>query len=205
MQTLVVKPRKIAAAGSAAVSYALISGRGNGGKRPREAAERRRWESCDHFRLDVRAASPPRSPGSILGELPLVRLDNGGHSWVFAHLSHVAALGVAGRISSSSYIVGSSAALEEDCDAPALAEAIEEQAGRRFDWNRDAACTYDGLFDWDYAYDNFYAASIPAGEECILRPYDAAIAERVGGRWQRPAAAAAAAMAATATTGGRHE
>ena len=186
------------------MSYALISGRKNGGKRPREAAERRRWESCDHFRLDVRAASPPRSPGSILGELPLLRLDNGGHSWVFAHLSHVAALGVAGRISRSSYIVGSSAALEEDCDAPALAEAIEEQAGRRFDWDRDAACTYDGLFDWDYAYDNFYAAKMPAGEECILRPYDAATAERVAGRWARPAAAAAA-MAATASTGGRRE
>ena len=183
MQTTLVKPKVVAAA--MAASYKAVSGRPNGGQRPDEpAAEAREWDSSHHFGLDVRMSTPPRSP-HVLGALPLVRLENPGHSWVFAHLSHVVALGAANAFSECSYIVGSSAALEEDCDAPALADAIKSATGRRIDWDRDVSSFYDEMFEWDYAYDNFRAARHPAGEDHALRPYNAGVAARIASRWRR--------------------
>ena len=174
MQTVLVKP-KVVDVGSASPE-AMVSGRPNGGRMPRRnAAALREWKSSDHFMLDTLASRPPRA-ASIPGGLPLARIENPGHSWLLVHLRHVAALGAAGRISGFSHIVGSSAALEEDCDAPAVIGALEEKTGGKFDWNGSVRTVYDGLFEWDYAYENFAAARFPAGEEHVLRPYSAAAA-----------------------------
>lgn len=178
MQTTLVKPTVVSAVQAA--SYKAVSGRPNGGQCPAgPAMEAREWDSSYHFGLDVRMSTPPRSP-SVLGSLPLVGLENPGHSWVFAHLSHIAALGAADRFSECSYIVGSHAALEEDCDAPALADAIESATGRKLDWDMDVNTLYDGLFEWDHAYENFEAGSSQRrGRGYILAPYDAAAAMRI--------------------------
>ena len=182
MQTL-VEPTKIVAAGAAA-SLAAISGRPDNGRAPRNAAELREWNSSEHVMLDTLATRPPRAT-DVLGELPLARIENPGHSWLLVHLWHVAQLGAVGRISGYSHIVGSSAALEEDCDAPAVIGALEERTGAAFDWDGGVKTVYDGLFEWDYAYDNFQAARLPAGEDHVLRPYDAAAARGLAVRWQR--------------------
>ena len=181
MQTL-VEPTKIVAAGAAA-SLAAISGRPNGGRAPRNAAKLREWNSSEHVMLDTLATRPPRAE-SILGELPLVRIENPGHSWLLVHLWHVAQLGAVGRISGFSHIVGSTAALEEDCDAPAVIGALEEKTGAKFDWDGGVKTVYDGLFEWDHAYDNFDAARFPPCEDHVLRPAHTAAARRLARRWQ---------------------
>lgn len=191
----VVIPRKIdnttaAAAAAAAAATpspcALLSGRPNGGRRPSKAADRREWDDSDHFGLDTEAV--PRARRGLAASLPLVRLENPGHSWLFAGLDHIVALGIADRITSASYIVGSSAALEEDCDAPVFAEAAGPALGRAFDWNGDVRTVYDGLFEWDNAYDNLErragesAGARAAGSGAssgILCPFSAPVARRI--------------------------
>ena len=181
MQTTMVKP-KVAAVGSAS-SGLTASGRPNGGRAPRSAAELREWNSSEHVMLDTLATRPPRAM-DISGELPLARIESPGHSWLLVHLWHVAQLGAVGRISGFSHVVGSSAALEEDCDAPAVIAALEERTGAAFDWDGGVRTVYDGLFEWDHAYDNFDAARFPPGEEHVLRPAHTAAARRLAIRWQ---------------------
>ena len=169
------------------VEVGAVSGRPNGGRLESGAspAAVREWDSSHHFGLDVRTDVPPRTP-DVIGSLPLVRLENPGHSWAFVHLSHIDAIGALDTISECSYIVGSCAALEEDCDAPAAADAIEAATGRRLDWDRDMNTIYDELFEWDYAYDNFRAAFRHPGRERVLAPYSAAAASRIAMRWRPP-------------------
>lgn len=167
--------------GAEAAPAALLSGRPNNGRRPARGYARREWDASDHFGLDTEVR-PSAAPRGMAECLPLVRLENPGHSWLFADLAHVAALGVEGRISGYSHIVGSSAALEEDCDAPVVADAIGAAIGRRFDWNDGRGCVrtvYDGLFEWDHAYANFKRlAGKPAGRG-VLCPYTADAARRI--------------------------
>ena len=193
MQTTTITKPKVAAAAAAVAAAAvkmtdaMVSGRPYGGRAPRDAAALREWKSSEHVMLDTLASRPPRS-FDALGDLPFARIETPGHSWILIHLCHIDSLGAAGLVSGYSHIVGSSAALEEDCDAPAVVGALEERTGARFDWNDGVRSMYDGLFEWDYAYDNFRRRAGPlAGEEHVLRPYDAAIAVRLAARWrQRP-------------------
>lgn len=186
-----VVPRKIDSASAAeaaaaiAAPLALLSGRPNGGRRPSKAADRREWDDSDHFGLDTEAV--PRARRGLAASLPLVRLENPGHSWLFAGLDHVLALGIADRITGASYIVGSSAALEEDCDAPVFAEAAGAALGRAFDWSGDVRTVYDGLFEWDHAYDNLErrakesagARTTGGARSGILCPFSAPAARRI--------------------------
>ena len=176
--------------------HGLLSGRPNGGRKPRRIS-RYEWDRSEHVLLDTRLRHLP--PRSVWQCLPLDAIESPGHSWMFAELGHVAALGVADEISSCSYIVGPYAALEEDCDAPAFAKAAGRHIDGGFDWNRHVRPVYDELFDWDSAYENMEAAGPPHG--CILRPYDGKEALRIA---SAVAAATATAAAATAAAEGEH-
>lgn len=50
-----------------------------------------------------------------------------GHGWLEVPLGELSRLGIAGKISTYSYIHGTSAFLEEDCDAPVFILAKKER------------------------------------------------------------------------------
>ena len=174
---ILTPPQRNVVAGAKALPAGLLSGRPNGGKRPREACARREWDNSDHFGLETLVGPAPAcGPGGVP---PFQLLENPGHSWLFVPLQLVVDLGIAGRISGFSYIVGSMAALEEDCDAAVFADALEARTGRGLQAGEDVARVYDGLFDWDNAYDAIRGARRPAGEEHYLGPYFEAAARRI--------------------------
>ena len=188
MQILIPPTVRNVVAGAKALPAGLLSGRPNGGKRPRQAFARREWDNSDHFGLDTLVQPAPACGPRGIPALQL--LENPGHSWLFVPLQLVVDLGIAGKISGFSYIVGSMAALEEDCDAAVFADALEARTGRRLQSGEDVARVYDGLFDWDGAYDNFRGARRPAGEEHYLGPYFEAAARRIAASTASTASAA---------------
>ena len=127
-----------------------------------------------HVGLDTRIRPLPAR--GIAECLPLLRLENPGHSWLFAGLPHVFELGLAEKTSGYSYIVGSYAALEEDCDAAAFIGAVERHIGGELDLDQGLRTVYDGLFEWDRAFENF--GRIGYGRGHALGFYSEALASR---------------------------
>ena len=174
-------PRNVVA-GAEALPAFLLSGRPNGGKRPRDASARLDWDGSEHFGLDVRVEGVNLPYYGERGFPLFQQLENPGHSWLFVPLPVLVGFGIAGRISECSYVVGTMAALEEDCDAPVFEDAYKSRTGEGLRPGREVARVYDGLFEWDNAYDNFRAAqrqwSRSPGERRVLWPYSEAAAQR---------------------------
>lgn len=61
-----------------------------------------------------------------------------GHGWLEVPLAELRALGIANAISPYSYVSGSMAYLEEDCDASLFADVYEREHGERVTYRAES-------------------------------------------------------------------
>jgi len=77
--------------------------------------------------------------------------NDGGHAWLSVGIAEIIRLGIADKISSYSYVKGSTAYLEEDCDAAVFIDAkqkagekVETRAGKHWDrWPGRSFASYN--------------------------------------------------------------
>jgi hypothetical protein len=89
--------------------------------------------------------------GNMKKSKTYVWANDGGHAWLSVGIAEIIRLGIQGKISSFSYVKGSTAYLEEDCDAAhfinakqALGETVETRAGKHWDrWPGRSFAHYD--------------------------------------------------------------
>ena len=89
----------------------------------------------------------------------LTMIHDPGHGWLSVSLKDIRTLGIQKYISSFSYMNGTRAFLEEDCDAPIFIEAAVELAG----WNVEVKQSYRENFNRSLGSFNSYWVENPIG------------------------------------------